>query len=69
MTFKDKQEHLWHICADANNGCRIASSAIIRLGRRRLEERWSRHRQILIDIGLLTRQEAALAETGEGPAP
>ena len=60
---------LWHVCADANNGCRIASSAIVRLGRRRLEERWLKHRQTLIDIGLITLQDVALVETGEAPAP
>ena len=60
---------LWHVCADANNGCRIESSAIIRLGRRRLEERWLKHRQTLIDIGLISREEAALVEAGEAPAP
>ncbi len=62
-------KELWHVCADANNGCRIASSAIIRLGRRRLEERWLNQRQTLIDIGLITRQDAALVETGEATAP
>ena len=60
---------LWHVCADANSGCLTTGSAINHLGRRRLEERWLNHRRALIDIGLMSRQEAALVETAEAPAP
>ena len=58
-------KELWHVCADTNNGCRTAGSAIILLSRRRLVERWLDQHQTLIDIGLLSHQEAALVETGE----
>ena len=62
-------KELWHVCADANDGCRTAGSAIIGLGRRRLERRRLNHCRTLIEIGLISRQEAALVETGEAPAP
>ena len=61
-------KELWHVCADANHGCRGAGSAIIRPGRHRLEERWLKRRQTLIDSGLISRREVALVETAKALA-
>lgn len=61
-------KRLWHVCTSVNAGRRgPAASTLIRLGRRRLGERWLEQHQTLIDVGLLTRPEAARAVAAMAP--
>ena len=56
-------KELWHECARANSGCRpTPGSAIMRLGRDRLNARWLMRHRALIEVGLISDDDALPAE-------